>query len=439
MLTRGEIPAVVFDDSLGQIGTLTHTRPAFDIRTGALTNLERLAALLDLRVIALRTPDSLAPTTAERYAKGEISIPVNTLVGTDIAANPDQQITLVSGRCTLPPIVKADSLDAEPLDAKSLASLPLNSAITDAAGAVLAIRVDARAAAAFLAGALIQPANTIRAAKSFTLDRPWSIRAHRDAALAVDLRLLPERLLGGGHAKGATIFGDARLHIHPSAKVYPGATFDLEHGPIIIDEHAVVRPGAIVIGPVFIGAHAIINEHATIRGQTSIGPWCKVGGEVGGTIFQAFSNKGHDGYLGDSYLGEWVNLGAATNNSNLLNTYGEIIAKATPHSSNERTGQQFLGCMLGDHVKTAIGTRIMTGSIVGTGSMWAATEPVSGCVDAFTWRTDAGARAYRFEKFIEVARAMMSRRAVTPSEAYMELLKDLSSPRSDTEGHGGRK
>lgn len=421
MLTRGEIPAIVFDDALGQLGTLTHTRPAFDIRTGALTNLERLAALLDLRVLALRTPDPLAPTTAERYAKGERTIPVNTLGGTDLAANPDQPITLVSGRCTLPPIVNAD-----PLDARSLTSLPLNTAITDDADVMLAIRVNARTAAAFLGGSPLQPASTIRAVKSFTLDRPWSVRAHRDAALAVDLRLLPERLLGGGHAKGATIFGDARLHIHPSAKVYPGVTLDLEHGPIVIDEHAVIRPGAIVIGPVFVGAHATINEHATIRGQTSIGPWCKVGGEVSGTIFQALSNKGHDGYLGDSYLGEWVNLGAATNNSNLLNTYGEIFAKATPHSSNERTGQQFLGCVLGDHVKTAIGTRIMTGSIVGTGSMWAATEPVSGCVDAFQWRTDAGARAYRFEKFMEVARAMMSRRSVIPSEAYMEMLKDLA-------------
>ena len=82
--------------------------------------------------------------------------------------------------------------------------------------------------------------------------------------------------------------------------------------------------------------------------------------------------------------------------------------------------------MLGDHVKTAIGTRIMTGSIVGTGTMWAATEPVSGCVDAFQWRTDAGCRAYRFEKFMEVARAMMSRRGVNPSGAYTELLKALA-------------
>lgn len=114
--------------------------------------------------------------------------------------------------------------------------------------------------------------------------------------------------------------------------------------------------------------------------QTSIGPFCKVGGEVAGTIFQAYSNKGHYGHRLIHTSASGSTSGAATNNSNLLNTYGEIIAKATPHSSNERTGQQFLGCVLGDHVKTAHGMRIMTGSIVGTATMWAATEPVSGCV-----------------------------------------------------------
>lgn len=419
MLTRGEIPAIVFDEKLDQLGTLTDTRPAFDVRTGAMSNLERLASLLDLRVIALRTPDSLAQTTFERHAAGQSPIPVNAPppAGFD-TSDPTLAITLLNGRSVLPPSVNARALDAE-----SLTSLPLNTAVIDDAGAVLAIRVDASAAAAFLRGAPIRPAGSVRASRACLLERPWSVRAHRDAALEIDLRLLAERLIGGGHAKGATVFGDARLHIHPSAKVYPGAILDLEHGPIILDEHAVVRPGAIVIGPAFIGAHATVNERAVIRSQTSIGPWCKVGGEVAGTIFQAYSNKGHDGYLGDSYLGEWVNLGAATNNSNLLNTYGEIIAKATPSSPNERTGQQFLGCVLGDHVKTAIGTRIMTGSIVGTGTMWAAAEPVSGCVDAFRWRTDAGCKPYRFGKFIEVARAMMSRRGVSPSEAYVELLR----------------
>jgi hypothetical protein len=159
---------------------------------------------------------------------------------------------------------------------------------------------------------------------------------------------------------------------------------------------------------------------------------------VGGTIFEGFSNKGHDGYLGDSYVGEWVNLGAGTTNSNLLNTYGEVIARPLvggKAGSNERTGETFLGCVLGEHVKTAICTRIMTGSIVGTGTMFAATAALSGTVPAFSWCTDSAAdvgkagvsiKPYRFDKFLEVARAAMARRKVTPGEAYVERMRSVA-------------
>ncbi len=166
-------------------------------------------------------------------------------------------------------------------------------------------------------------------------------------------------------------------------------------------------------------------ERATIRQNTAVGPWCKVNGEIGGVLFQGYSNKAHDGYLGDSFVGEWVNLGAGTTNSNLLNTYGEVITRATPDGKHERTGETFLGAIIGDHVKTAICTRIMTGSVLHTGGMFATTAAVSGCVAPFTWATDAGQRPYRFEKFIEVARAAMSRRKITPSGAYTTLLRDL--------------
>ena len=96
---------------------------------------------------------------------------------------------------------------------------------------------------------------------------------------------------------------------------------------IVIADHAVIRPGATIIGPAYIGEHATVLERALIKAHTAVGPWCKVSGEVGGSIFQAYSNKGHEGHLGDSYVGEWVNLGAATTNSNLLNTYSEVVAK----------------------------------------------------------------------------------------------------------------
>jgi UDP-N-acetylglucosamine diphosphorylase / glucose-1-phosphate thymidylyltransferase / UDP-N-acetylgalactosamine diphosphorylase / glucosamine-1-phosphate N-acetyltransferase / galactosamine-1-phosphate N-acetyltransferase len=177
-----------------------------------------------------------------------------------------------------------------------------------------------------------------------------------------------------------------------------------------------------------------VLERSLVKSNTALGPWCKVAGEVGGTIFQGFANKAHDGHLGDSYIGEWVNLGAGTTNSNLLNTYGEVVAKQSPRGSNERTGETFLGCVLGDHVKTAICTRIMTGAIVHTGTMWAATAAISGCVPGFSWVTDSspppsGAgeqwKPFRFDKFMEVARAAMGRRKIVPSEATVAALLAL--------------
>jgi UDP-N-acetylglucosamine diphosphorylase/glucosamine-1-phosphate N-acetyltransferase len=265
------------------------------------------------------------------------------------------------------------------------------------------------------------------------ISRPWHVRRWRDACLLADLQWLAKQTGANEHVPhGVSLVPGAGFHAAAWATIMPGVVIDCSGGPVYLDAHALVRPGAVVSGPVYVGPHAQVLDRAVIRGFTAIGPWCKVAGEVGGTIFQAFSNKGHDGYLGDSYVGEWVNLGAGTTNSNLLNTYGEVICRALetpagPPGSNERTGETFLGCVLGDHVKTAICTRIMTGSIVGTGTMHAATAPISGTTPAMQWATDAGTKAYRFDKFMEVARAAMARRKVTPSAGYEQSLRELTT------------
>jgi hypothetical protein len=145
-----------------------------------------------------------------------------------------------------------------------------------------------------------------------------------------------------------------------------------------------------------------------------------------GTIFQGLSNKAHEGFLGDSHVGEWVNLGAGTANSNLLNTYQEVIAQRSPGSPRERTGETFLGCVLGDHVKTAICTRIMTGSMVHTGAMHAASGAISGCVPPFACTTDQGRNHFRIEKFLDTARTQMARRAIEPSDVYVRRLTALN-------------
>jgi UDP-N-acetylglucosamine diphosphorylase/glucosamine-1-phosphate N-acetyltransferase len=228
---------------------------------------------------------------------------------------------------------------------------------------------------------------------------------------------------------GCTVIGSRPLTIDPAAKVYPGTIFDCEAGGIHIAAGAVIRPGCTLIGPVIISAGSTVLDRAIIKANTAIGPHCKVAGEVGGSIFQGCANKGHDGHLGDSFVGQWANLGAGTTNSNLLNTYGEVIMKVTPSSSNERTGQQFMGCIIGDHVKLAICTRIMTGSIVHTGAMWAAGQAVTGTIPAFAWVTDStppGSKFFRPDKFLDIARTVMARRKVEMGPAYAATLASMA-------------
>jgi len=213
--------------------------------------------------------------------------------------------------------------------------------------------------------------------------------------------------------------------IDPTANVYPSVVLNAEAGAIYIGPGATIRPHAVLSGPCAVMEHSTVMEHAHIKANTAIGPFCKVGGEIGGTIFQGYANKAHEGHLGDSWIGEWVNLGAGTTNSNLLNTYTPVIAQAEPGGPRERTGETFLGAIIGDHVKTAISTRIMTGAILHAGSMFARTEPLSATIGPFTWATDRGVQPFRFDKFMEIARTMMARRHVTPTDSMVRVLQGL--------------
>lgn len=385
------------------LSPLTDLRASFDVRTGVVTTLERWSRAV--RVIGTIVPEGLEALARERHA-----FAVNTGFALP-HAGPDD-ILFVSGRCPLP-IAEAMNL------------APGAALVERASGHLIAWRTTIDKARAISGGEPIRPEAVGLVDRRVLLTRPWHVRTLRDSCIAADLGVLagvPTTI-----PPGVTPIGGHPIHIDPSARVYPTVVLDAEQGPIWIGPHAVVRPGAILVGPCAIGEHSTVLDRTLVKGQTAIGPHCKVAGEVGGTIIQGYSNKAHDGHLGDSWLGEWVNLGAGTTNSNLLNTYAEVIARATPGGSNERTGETFLGAIIGDHVKMAISTRIMTGSIVGTGTMWAASKPISGTVPAFTWATDAGERPYRFEKFMDVARAAMARRKIEPSAACEARLKALNA------------
>ncbi|MBI68798.1 MAG: hypothetical protein CMJ38_02025 [Phycisphaerae bacterium] len=223
-----------------------------------------------------------------------------------------------------------------------------------------------------------------------------------------------------------TVVGEHRIDVHGSAIVFPNVVFDVTNGAIRVEENVTIKAGTVITGPCWIGRDSTLSEQSVIKANTVIGPVCKIGGEVGGTVFQGYANKVHDGHLGDSLIGEWVNLGAGTTNSNLLNTYGEIIVKDL-NGKRYKTGRSYVGCFIGDHVKTAICTRIMTGTIIGTGAMIASSTPVPTPTARFAWITDGGTRPYNIEKFVTVAKTVMQRRNVVLHDSTESAIRQLAS------------
>lgn len=392
--------AILFDDARGILSPLNDLRPSFDVRTGALTTLERLRRRLKLEVIALYVPDALIDVTQESH-----SIPVNTLP----EVTPGVPILGINGRCPLP-------LDLfERLE-------PGQVAIEGRSGDMVAVCLDGPDMELLLTGG--EPAmESIEIDGHVLMGRPWQWLDFRADCLDNDLELLRDEP-DGDVPYGALVLGEHKCVVHPEARVYQGAVLNCEGGPIVVGAGAVVRPLAVVEGPAYVGAGSTLLEHAHVKAYSAIGPACKIAGEVGGCVFQGFANKAHDGHLGDAWVGEWVNLGAGTTNSNLLNTYTDIKAAPAPGAETEDTGHAKLGCVLGDHVKLAICTRIMAGAVVGTATMWASASPATGAVGAFAWRVDGddGDAHWRLGKFIESAMKVMDRRGVIQSQAYARRL-----------------
>ncbi len=389
-------------------GPMTDLRATFELRTGVLTTAERLNREWKEGVGAFHVPTALAAVVAERS-----SIAVNSLPADDVS------FFCVNGRWSFP---------------RSKFELTTGQAVVEQpSGAVVAAELTrSQTESFFVNGRLPDDVEQLNHEGQLLVRRPWEIMGLFSHTLMTDLLMLPALQFiaenDGDIAippPGVTVVGEEPYSIHPRARVYPTAVLNCEDGPIVIDEGAVVRPGAILVGPVYVGRDSTILEQSLIKANTSIGPRCKVAGEVGGTIFQGFANKAHDGHLGDSYVGEWVNLGAGTTNSNLLNTYGEIYAQLSPASRKEKTGLQYFGAIIGDHAKFAIQSRIMTGTIVGTGAMIALSKAPPASVMPFAWMTDTAIHPYRWNKFLQVAETVMQRRQIAMSDAMRDRLKML--------------
>lgn len=227
--------------------------------------------------------------------------------------------------------------------------------------------------------------------------------------------------------QGVTLLNPYNIWIGEGTIMKPGVILDASEGPIVIDTDVLVLPNAVICGPAYIGKKSTIKIGAKIYPGTSIGPVCKIGGEVEGSIFQAFSNKQHEGFIGHSYIGEWVNIGADTNNSDLKNTYKGVSYYSYPEQRKVDSGTMFLGTLIGDHAKLGINCTINTGCVIGVGSNLWGSALITDYIPAFSWGMADSLTPYRMVSFLETARLVKGRRKLSLGDAEEVLYTHLQS------------
>lgn len=251
------------------------------------------------------------------------------------------------------------------------------------------------------------------------LSNVWDPIDQLPLQLAADIGQLASSL-SVSTAVNATVLGNNAVYCETGAHIEPFVVLDASAGPILICRGATISSFTRIVGPCYIGENATVVGDA-IR-SCSIGETCKVRGEISNSIMLGYSNKGHTGFVGHSYLGRWVNLGAGTTTSNLKNTYG-TVQMWTPEGMRD-TGNQFLGTLFGDHVKTGIGTMLTTGTVIGAGANIFGGHIGSKFVPPFAWGDGEPYGSFDLEKFIEVGQRMMARRHVELSESAKQQLTD---------------
>ncbi len=284
-----------------------------------------------------------------------------------------------------------------------------------------------------LAEALADRAETVRTlapvagAGEGASRHPIVIRGATDLVAHLD-RLIPADALLGAlvplapeSAPGVNVLGEHPVHVGAGVRIDPGSTLDAREGPIALDDDVVVTGHAWLAGPASIGPGTTLLGGA-IGPYVGVGPRCKLRGELAESIVHGYSNKAHDGFIGHSVLGEWVNLGAMTTCSDLKNSYGEVRLEIDGAAVS--TGLTKLGTLAGDHVKTAIGTLLGTGTIVGTGAnVFGEAGLTPRSIAPFAWGTRGVACSTDWSRFVATARRVMSRRGVAMTPAYEDALR----------------
>ncbi len=358
---------------------LTLTRPIGNLRMGILTNDERWMAFL---------PDAEIGFTTEKYLSKKFS-------------------SIENGIRVNAAIIPNDELVAAVMHLEANTALYLNELLLAENG---------------IATSKIQ----FKGEVPVILENRWDLFQKNDLVLKADFELITNGRKSQKLSKSNTVIGSSELiFLEEGAKV-EASILNTTSGPIYIGKDAEIMEGSIVRGPLAMCEHSALKLGTKIYGATTLGPHCKVGGEVNNSVFQSYSNKGHEGFVGNSLIGEWCNLGADTNTSNLKNNYGNVSTYSYETEKEEKTNVQFMGITMGDHSKCGINTMFNTATVVGVSCNIYGAEFPPKFIPSFSWGGSAGFVPFKFEKAIEYANNMMERRGLKLSEEEVEILRGLA-------------
>lgn len=411
----------IFEDAFSvDMHPLTYTRPVFELRCGILQIREKLAVGIPHHTLSLFVRSFLQRSLKASYPNASVNQlePEDTFF-INARVIPDQSIPLPSRKNETNArlyVQNGDILGAY---------LPADRVLT-----ILDYTEDG----------IIQweklptEFHTSEVAWS-TVRYPWDVIKRNGEEISADIqRLTLKPNFNPDHYPFVYAKNTSEIYLGEKVQLKPGVVLDADNGPIFLDDEVIVKPNAVIAGPCFVGKKSEISAGSNITGKCSFGPVCKIGGEVGQTIIQGYTNKKHDGFLGGAYLGEWVNIGAGTNNSDLKNNYSTV--KVAINGTIIDTNSQFVGCLIGDHTKVGIGSTINTGTVIGTGCNIFGSGFPKKYVPAFSWGNGAHLGEHRLDKMLETARTAMERRSIQLTESYEVLLRSVfqqtAAERADT-------
>ncbi|UCC98123.1 MAG: hypothetical protein JSW66_20030 [Phycisphaerales bacterium] len=409
----------------GKFSPLSLGRPLWDLRCGMSSLRERLVGRIRPGDVAYFVPDYM-----EEYYRTQVAEPVN-----DMTALAGHDLVI------LDPLVKADGLE---ISGKGKSEVGL-----DEQGRVLYARIGRGEVERLRGGNMDEFLASAKASlPNVACNLPvwqytWDLVLANGEQLKADFEISGRSGIDGEVEEPAAIRGSRKdVYVAQGARIHPMVTLDAEHGPVYIDEGAEIHPFSRIEGPCYIGKKSILLG-AKCREGNSIGPWCRIGGEVEESIIHGYSNKYHDGFLGHSYVGEWVNLGALTTNSDLKNDYSSVSVMLDGRRPID-TGSTKVGSLIGDHTKTSIGTLLNTGSYLGAMTLIMATgKPLPKYIPSFAWFIEGIAtKGFGKGRLYETAKTAMSRRGCkwsAEAEAMWDAVFEMTAPERNAAIKKGRK